>query len=97
MNATTLAIEIIKMEGVEKSWNTKFYQPGEQVVIYVKNESIDITEKVNQLRDSKGMFQSSPVVDEYTRIRKEAFKAGMDAMMAKQNRNEAYANYINNL
>ena len=93
----TLAVEIVKMEGVDKSWNTKFYQVGESVIIYINNEKIDITEQVNLLRDSKGMFESSPVIDEYNSIRKEAYKAGLDAMISKGNRNEAIENYINNL
>jgi len=97
MTAQELVIEIVKKEGVEKSWNQKFYQPGESVVIYINNEKVDITEKVNQLRNSKGMFQASPVIDEYTRIRKEAYKVGLDAMIAKKDRNEAVANYISNL
>jgi rRNA-processing protein FCF1 len=93
----TLAIEIIKMEGVEKSWNTKFYQPGEQVVIYINNEKIDITEKVNHLRDKRGIFQASPVIDEYMRLRSEINRAGLDAYISGKDKKEAMQNYINNL
>lgn len=96
MNATTLAIEIIKMEGVEKSWNTKFYTAKDETVsIYINGEKIDVSEKIEELHANG--FNGQRVEEEYTRIRKEAFKAGMDAMLAKQNRNQAYANYINNL
>lgn len=92
-----LAIEIIRMEGVEKSWNTKFYQPGESVVIYINNNKIDITEKVNMLRNAKGMFQASPVIDEYMRLRSEINRAGLDAFVTGKDKKEAMQNYINNL
>lgn len=92
-----LAIEIVKLEGVEKSWNMKFYQPGSSVEIYIAGKKVDVTEQVNSIRDSNGMFQASPVIDEYIRIRTEAYRTGVEAMILKQDRNQAIENYINSL
>ena len=93
----TLAIEIVRLEGIEKTWNQKFYQPNESVVIYINNEKIDITERVNVLRNSKGMFQSSPIIDEYNALRSQINKAGLDAFLRGENKKEAMQNYINTL
>ncbi|MFA5727427.1 MAG: hypothetical protein WC886_07300 [Saccharofermentanaceae bacterium] len=91
-----LAIEIVKMEGVEKSWNMKFYTAKDETVsIYINGEKIDVSEKIEALHEAG--FNGQRVEEEYTRIRKEAYKAGLDAMMAKQDRNQAIENYINSL
>ena len=92
-----IATIIIKAEGVNGRWNQKFYQPGETVVVYVNDEKIDLTEAVNSIRNSKGMFSSGRIIDAYVEIRKQIQTVKFDAMMSKANQEEAQINFINSL
>lgn len=94
----SIAIKIVKLEGVNNRWNQKFYTTNDLIVtIYINNEKIDLTEMVNAERDSKGFFHSSPVVDDYNTIRKQIQSAKFDAMMAKKDTIEAQQEIINSL